>query len=322
MFRRRERECQSPEELFAVAAIAFCLRHDEMFRRHFLHKLCGFDKIEAETKVEVEADTHKWGDLVIKSKDTSFVCVLEFKIGSDVQPHQNPNSPDFKYGKCISQEYNYCKKKCFIVLTKKEKLKDIKCDCRQRNDLQCSWKSWDDINLIEPNSGMIKDLFESLGDIGIEIFRERQLKNMNLTSLAMGSKKVTQALDSIYKNLFNKKLVIQRIDDEGGADDCWNTGVHIPQNLSADFEGWFGFEGIKQANQTVPESNCAVVYFYCHASQDKENRLIKLLKDKGFKTENVDSWDKATICNVVVRNYVGNDLSWFESVYRAVGAIK
>jgi len=159
--------------------------------------------------------------------------------------------------------------------------------------------------------------------LGVDIFRERQLKNMKLTDFALGSKKVIHALELIYRRLFGKRLWVERMDDEGSADDCWSTGVYIPEDLSEQFEGWYGFEGKKQAGQPIPRSGCAVVYFYCHDSPKKESDLKTRLKKKGFKTEKVDSWDKATLRNVVVRNYEGEkELSWFESVYKAVGAIK
>src|SRR6266404_4820352 len=106
LYRRRELDHNRQQKVFAVAAIAFCLRHDEDFRESFLKEFCGLRAGLEATGIEIDADTRKFADLGVSSKDIdAFACVLEFKIRSDVQPHQNPELPQFEgedgYGKKI-----------------------------------------------------------------------------------------------------------------------------------------------------------------------------------------------------------------------------
>ncbi len=219
-------------------------------------------------------------------KGDFFVYVLEFKIESDVRDHQNPNSPKFAYGGNISNYPEFRNfGKNFIVVTNDDKVEQIKPERRQQDGLFCYWKSWSDLNIIQPTSELVADLFDSFGDLGIEIFRERQLKSMKLTNFAMSSLKVIQILNAVYQNLGYGKLKIENIDDEGKMDEDWWTGVTIKNSTSAEFEGWFGFQGKKQTGKIIPEESGAAVWFYCHDSKTKKDCFQKLLNEKGFKTE-------------------------------------
>src|ERR1041385_5517526 len=100
---QREHEEQ---ERFAVAAVGFCLKHDETFRKGFFQKICrrnGHPDLAADFRIEVEP-VH-WADLRITNANC--VYVLEFKILAKIEPKQNPKNSAFKepsgYGYAMHQ---------------------------------------------------------------------------------------------------------------------------------------------------------------------------------------------------------------------------
>src|SRR5947199_2735394 len=93
--RREERE------RFAVAALAFCLRHDEGFRRHFWERICRVPSGPAQmpriTADDVAIEPPEWADLALSSEagTDAYLWVVEAKAGASLQPKQNPASPEF-----------------------------------------------------------------------------------------------------------------------------------------------------------------------------------------------------------------------------------
>src|SRR5437016_752014 len=88
--RREERE------RFAVAALAFCLRHDEGFLRHFWEKICYVPSDPAQmppiTADDVFVEWQPWADLALRSEIATqdYLWVVEAKAGASLQPKQNP----------------------------------------------------------------------------------------------------------------------------------------------------------------------------------------------------------------------------------------
>ena len=320
LFRRRERDRVSPKEVFAVAAIAFCLKHDDEFKRAFICDFCGI-KLSADIpKLRIAADDHKWGDLVVNAYDDSFVCVLEFKIDSEVGPKQNPNSQVFDYALqiSISPECRNCDERRFIVVTKDEAVQSIKPDCSERHNIQCDWKSWTDLNYVKATSSLVSDLFDCLGDFGIQSFRERQLMNMKLSNSAPSALKVVQVLRAVYK-LLGGRLTIDKISDEGNEPDNWWTGVQVDSKLTEAFTGWFGYQGSKSNTQLAHPA----VWFYCNSPSSDPKKIRELLCANGFKPE--PEKHEASTRDIELRRSLDDergDLEWFKSVYNAVGAIK
>ncbi len=289
LFRRRELDSQSSKEVFAVAAIAFCLKHDEDFAAKFLREFCGVSFQGPISSLIVDADTHKWADLMIRSDVNSFACVLEFKIESDVNAHQNPNCPEFGgnkgYGRLMSEslECRDHKTKRFVVVTGEKERETIQPDQKLQHGINCDWKSWAELSLIRPAKSVTTDLFDSLGDLGIEDFREISLRKMKLQKSAFGTLKVVQTLDHVHRALGNRPLRIAQIEDEDKSNDHWWTGVGVQGKDSLQREGWFGYEGRKNLeNATVPEEGHAAVWFYFYSDSLKREADRKLLLEHNF----------------------------------------
>src|SRR5882724_9194058 len=79
-------------ERYAVAALAFCLRHEENFRKHFLEKVCRVPE-DPEQMPPINADgiaiePPEWADLSLTSDGpkSRFMWVIEAKAGAPLQP--------------------------------------------------------------------------------------------------------------------------------------------------------------------------------------------------------------------------------------------
>jgi|ERR1051325_9993748 hypothetical protein len=92
------------KERFAVATIAFCLKYDERFKRHFLSLLLPkCSHAEKTAKLEIQIGPRQSSDLILKL--TKLVIVIEHKIDDDLQPHQNPWRKEFKEPNVRPQGY-------------------------------------------------------------------------------------------------------------------------------------------------------------------------------------------------------------------------
>jgi hypothetical protein len=307
----------SPKEVFAVAAIAFCLEHNEEFKKAFLCNFCEINLAGDNPKIHISADDHKWCDLMIKSDDSSFVCVLEFKIDSPVASKQNPNSNAFEYGMQIGSdpECQSRREKLYLVVTKDENVKPI--EQKMVNGLQRDWKSWTDFwnatRHCDQERGLSADLFDCLGDFDITVFRERQLRNMKLENSAFQAKMVIQVLQAVYRKLEHEQLKINDIVDHDPDQESWQTGVNVWNKERTTLKSWFGYLGKKQS----PQSGHCEIWFYDHLKEIRQQ-----LQKRGIEFgDEKDGESNVVRVKCPLKSQTGN-LEWFESVYKAVGAIE
>jgi hypothetical protein len=93
-------------ERFSVSAIAFCLEHDKVFRRHFLEtflRVLG-DRNPWRCKIQLEPCCQQ--NLLIEFDD--MVVVVEFKLGAKLEKHQRWDRAAFwnsGYGKHLLTNY-------------------------------------------------------------------------------------------------------------------------------------------------------------------------------------------------------------------------
>jgi len=93
------------------------MRHNAKFARFFLEKICDM-AVNAPTRIDVEVEPESWADLLIRVGRA--VCVVEFKLGAPLRPHQNPSNESFwkegsGYGARFQLAYPRLKKR-FVVL--------------------------------------------------------------------------------------------------------------------------------------------------------------------------------------------------------------
>jgi hypothetical protein len=166
-------------ERFAVAALAFCLRHDEGFRRHFWEKICrvqGVDPGEMPriTDGDIEVEPHQWADLRLTSVNGTdrFMWVIEAKAGAPLAKKQNPTKDEFRkkgvgYGRLFRDaEAKLRTKMRYIVLGAS---KDLELPARKKvPGISVQQRSWADLLEGMPRKGIVKDLrrFQNLRWLG------------------------------------------------------------------------------------------------------------------------------------------------------------
>jgi hypothetical protein len=177
--RKQEQRKRMEAERFAVAAIAFCSKHDEQFRRHFLESICEGDAslLDHETTIRVE-DNH-WGDLVFVNSDRSAVYVIECKINAALEDIQNPESDVFwtsGYGHDIEAAFSGANLNYIILGYRPElQLRDT------GRRLGCFQKQWKDLERGFPiGSRLALDLYDSLANLGISRFRMRKTRKLQV----------------------------------------------------------------------------------------------------------------------------------------------
>src|SRR5437016_3644591 len=89
------KEHMDQQERFAVGMIGFVLDHDSNFKQHFLEKIWGFNDLPQPADWEVQVEPENWGDLVLTHGFSNSLLVVEFKIGAELEPHQNPSCSEF-----------------------------------------------------------------------------------------------------------------------------------------------------------------------------------------------------------------------------------
>jgi len=180
-------------ERFAVAAIAFCIKRESSFRRHFLKVVADSENADI---YEVDIEPKRWGDLVLKGKD---VVVLEFKLQALLVEHQDPNTSRFVssgYGREIRDAYGGKRKVLYIVVGK-----DVPSG-RTKNDIPYRGLPWSAF-LIEnrKETPIERDLFDCLAILGVPISLTRHMKKKNVTSEAIGAMEVYQLLKLVAEGI-------------------------------------------------------------------------------------------------------------------------
>lgn len=266
-------------ERFAVAAIAFCVKRDSSFRRHFLKVVADSENADV---YEVDIEPKRWGDLVLKGKD---VVVLEFKLQALLAEHQDPNTSRFVssgYGREIRDEYGDRRKVLYVVIGK-----DVPSG-RTKNDIRYRGLPWSAFLIQNRKETPIeRDLFDCLGVLGAPIFLSRHMKKKAPTKEASGALEVYQLLERAAGNI--RTGAATSGGDHIGLD-LSSTGatpksqhkilkdVVEPRGRSL---GWIGYEPREEFEQQL----CLSVWFYSSQKGKKsvERRLRKLQAEKRGK---------------------------------------
>src|SRR5882724_11955672 len=162
-------------ERFSVAAIAFSLEHDQIFKSHFLNVVAC---LTVEDIHSITVEPERWGDLVLEGAE--HVLVLEFKLAAMLQEHQSPDARIFSangYGASILRRFNKLGKKLRYIVVGK----DFR-PCKPGR-LQCSAVPWFFFLVADhrEESEIETDLYDCLGYLGAPVFLNRYMKNPKLT---------------------------------------------------------------------------------------------------------------------------------------------
>jgi hypothetical protein len=269
---------QHQKEMFAVAAVAFVLKHDEKFRAHFLHKICGFAVSVVPPRLRIEVQPNDHSDLALKDDANLSVFIVEFKVGAELKPKQNPKHEKAffakdGYGTLILEDCDYinCAKKSYIVLDDSEAFDD--CDWP---GLTCKSRRWAALVPEGETVGELwADLRNSLGELGVAAFQLEKLKNMKNAKLTKHAVEMHQTLSRVASQLKFGSSGGENINF-GDGDSAWY-GRHIPSGKLLDFDGlkscveaqksplgWFGYQSEKEHSERA-------VTFWCGSDEAAKN---------------------------------------------------
>jgi len=317
----RQRE---EKERFAVVAIAFCLKYDQDFKNHFLSLLLPKGSHYKSEKLRVEVEPKQSSDLILKSDGT--VIVVEHKIDSDLKPHQDPWSEEFKdrsaqpkgYAIQIRNQHPGASKILYRVLSK-QTFKQ-----RQVLGIDCAAIRWPEILLPKekPNS-LHNDLYDCLAKLGVASFTFRHMKgDLKLAKQALRAAEVCSLLRAVSEEAGLKYDKISDGDAGWDGDEYYYFGLPVrgrahdgdstrASRLSKLVSsgvgqiGWFGYE------KKEGESSVLSVYFYCGTPAARQKVLTKLEQSKIGKIEAPDLEVRVT-CDAAESP---GDKSWFLRVF-------
>lgn len=198
-FAEDDQQGQMQRERFAVPAIAFCMKYDREFKRAFLKEICEWDLSDPES-VSAEIEPEDCVDFLLASKGR--VTVIEFKIGAELEPHQNPaestrflddKQTPIGYGKQIAELYKgYGGSICYIVISHEKRFEKLDLQVNSAR-IVCINKTWSDVGSLPTESEIAKDLFDCLGSLGVREKKFRIPAMKYTEKLVLGSQTVGAA---------------------------------------------------------------------------------------------------------------------------------
>jgi hypothetical protein len=327
---------QQRVELFTVAAVAFTMKHNCGFKRHFLETICDVHDIENLDDYEILLQPYDF-DLVLKNDVRSEVVVIEFKVDAPLYAKQNfenvevfANSSE-GYGFQISTKYPKTNLKYVILLQKKDREGfSEKSVCIGNRNIACFSRAWSNLMYVQSEPAIVKDLLDWLAQI-IPEMKNRIYKDIENVQSTKAAAEMCGLLSCVAENrLESKKVQFKkpRFDGKMEDEEFW-FGVIIPRD-SKDFDGlrklvnptddealgWFGYA---QHAGTQPRLE---VWIYTGAADGEAlKRMASLITNQLGEIACVasDHINNTVIlsCNVPEVH----DVDWFDTVITRLQAV-
>ena len=308
--RKLEKKKHEERERFSVAAIAFCLEHDNRFKARFLRAIGGPPPASI-SKISVEPE--HWGDLVLEG--SRHVLVLEFKLGALLQDHQSPEARIFSvkgYGRQIRKRFGKSGKKLrYLVIGNRKNLR------RRRTQISCAAVPWHKLYkllVLQGEESQIEtDLYDCLGILGVPVFLYRHMKNPTLNDDAKSAMTICGFLEHV--------LDTEGLQPGGSESGPECHGLNIPRAQNDKLAnavqpkgrllGWIGYESVDEG-----KSPYLSVWFYStpKAAARFRRRLIAALGSEPVKS--LES-DESTIIVRSAGDKSKDDAKWFSKVLKA-----
>lgn len=310
---------QNRRELYAVAAVAFAIKHDDSFRCHFLSAVCGIAP-HSNDALTLAVQPFDHSDFSMKDAGGVWLVVVEFKIGAALEDKQNPAKTQAffavdGYGTLIlgEPEYQVFTRRLYVVMDDTKHFDDA-----TKHGIECKSRTWVELaSGIE--SGLWSDLLHSLGDLGIAAFQLGKLKNMNNASYTRQAVAMHQTLVAIASKLKVRSSGKMDINMEG--DNAWYgreftldrlmNHIYLRALAGSDSRGWFGYQA--RADQWE-----LAVWLYCEseeAARRTRDYIEPMLKQNLLGRLSCNGKDVTFVSEMV--SHIG-DAEWFEAVFKAL----
>ena len=310
--------------------IGFALEHDSKFRAHFLERVCGLNDLPRTNGWEILVEPENWGDLVLKHRASGSFVVVEFKIGADLEQHQNPSMQRFfaparnaersGYGWEIRQTASRDKWVHLRYVTVENSASWDKVG-KATSNLVCLPREWRQFlrGDVSEESHIETNVYDCLARFGVTTFVSRRMKEMKLAAQA------TQLLAILFGVLdkfgvkFRSKL-LNIVNSEGlGFEIHSKDFPNIAKNVEAEAHpaGWFGYESYG------PLGSRLSVWFSCYDKNTgrikpaARDRIKRALQKFGFEGRQFRDEDGSL--NVFCKAEASpGDLEWFTKVLAAL----
>jgi len=279
-------------ERFAVAAVAFSLRHHDKFRSHFLHNCCGIpSKLLAGHSPMITVEENKWGDLTVWVPGV-WACIIEFKLGDGLRAlddWQNPSmerfwepGPPRGYGLAIRKARTdalgspkLCK---YLILGWTGELR-----LSAHPHLEFGRILWEEV--VPPNSSgdlFLNDLWDCLGNLGVPAFQLQKFKGMKLAQSTESSAQMFKLLEGVARHIgLNARRLPWNVGIDSDSGEA-HFGLDIPRGgqfskLSeciggtGEFIAWLGYECPANARPRIS----IWIYAETKDAQQKTQRYLK-----------------------------------------------
>jgi len=325
-------------ERFAVAAIAFALKHDSSFRRQFWERVCWVKGDPPLCKSpEILLEPAHWADLLIinLTKAGRYAYVIECKIRAGLGDAQNPAKRAFGgqsgYGSlfCNDERTARCRLR-FCVLGRSD------LDLRRplwHLPVKVQQKEWQQIRDDSQLTPLTEDLFQTLGMLGVQAFPAVGFKPMkvNLNLVSSQTEKLVKVLCEVRRRIGWEEGTTSPpwLGIGEGEDGRWWIGVSIkkarhpaskeltqivmpPERMLAEF-------GYHQTDERHRAAQLEV-WLYCGNKRRQTivaARLRTRVAGAHVKQERDGNW-----FNVIVstrEHKFAGDSDWFVKVFDAIG---
>ena len=305
------------KEIFAVAVVAFAFKHVPAFATHFLKEICGAARDINSRDYSIEFQPEHHADLVIYSDKRRELNVIEFKIGAELQPKQNPWDRSFAkkngYGTKIRSDprWSNFNKRTYIVLQNSQisERDVVKCG------LRCRSRRWKDLVPKNKVKGIYADLLDSLAVFGIPSLKVWKGNRMKIGEGTVTAVEMNQLLCKIADDL---NLPRRRHWNINKDQDDWWFGMDWPKrspgykklartvNSKWRTMGWFGYQQNKNGKPLRG------IWFYCGANEKDKPLTIQLLrKHLPRKYTRLIRHDLESLYIAVPAQTASSDHDWF-----------
>jgi hypothetical protein len=321
------------QERFAVGMIGFALEHDDKFKAHFLESVCGLKDLPRAGCWEVLVEPESWGDLVLKHRDSSSLVVVEFKIGANLEEHQNPSTERFflpprtgeraGYGWEIAQfaaRENWRRLR-YVTVEKKASWSNVR---REDHNLECVHSEWKQFlrEDVSTESKLETDVYNCLSRFEVTIFIARIMKDKKLAKEATQPLAILIGVLATFDVEFRTKLLSGNSEGLGIEIDSKDF-PNFAKNIEAEAHPaeWFGYESY------APLGPRLSVWLSCYDKNTgrikpaARDRIKRALQKFGFEERQFR--DEEGSLNVFCKaDDSPGDLEWFTKVLTAVGRIR
>ena len=311
------------KEICAVAVVAFTFKHDPVFAAHFLKMICGAGRGYNPRDYSIEFQPEHHADLVICSNDRRRLFVIEFKVGAELQPKQNPWHKSFYkkngYGTKIQSDPRWkgFKERTYIVLQNSL----ISDRGLVKRCLRCLSRRWKDFIPTRRPKGLYADLLDSLGGFGIPSLKVWKGNRMKIGESTKSAVEMNQLLCKIADDFNFPGRRTWNINKDQNA---WWFGMDWKKqspgykqlaravNPQWGAFGWFGYQ------QNRNEKPIRALWFYCGDNEKNKQRTEQLLRRRLGKNSKRIRHDDESLYIAAPAQTAGQDHAWFTEIFNCL----